>query len=74
MLTNRRVRLDLGGSSVRLACSGDQVLLNTTVGGDVLLRDIYLCFQQRDSYAHFRLLPAWAKRLADKGEGHAPGW
>jgi len=23
---------------------------------------------------HIRLLPAWANKLADKGEGQAPGW
>ena len=36
---NRRARLGFGGASVLLACRGDQVSFNTTVGGDVLLKD-----------------------------------
>jgi hypothetical protein len=33
MLTNRSVRFGFGGTTVLVACSGDQMSFNTTVGG-----------------------------------------
>ena len=38
MRKNRSVRFGFGGSTVLVACRGDQVSFNTTVG-DVLLKD-----------------------------------
>ena len=39
MLMNRCVRFGFCGSTVHLACRGDQVSFNTTVGGGDLLKD-----------------------------------
>jgi len=40
MRKNRSVRFGFGVATVLLACSGYQVSCYTTVGGDVLLKDI----------------------------------